>query len=212
MLDGLEVQLPSWEPAPRLRARLRAGIVSGEMVLPEGQRANQALSLLNKLGRENIKKWSVRVQPPYRHGRGVLRYLARYVRRGPFSPQQLLSFDGTRVRFLHLDHDDGRMKPMSLEVGDFVDRLAQHVPEPGFHMVRHAGLWAPGKKAQLAQCRQWLGMAPVGEEEVLSVIEYLKEVNQKALTECPECGAVMVMAGQVEPTGLSPPEGDRRAA
>ena len=64
----------------------------------------------------------------------------------------------------------------------------------------------------MAQCRQWLGMAPVGEEEVLSVIEYLKEVNQKALTECPECGAVMVMAGQVEPTGLSPPEGDRRAA
>jgi len=52
----------------------------------------------------------------------------------------------------------------------------------------------------------------VGEEEVLSVIEYLKEANQKALTECPECGAVMVMAGQVEPTGLSPPEGDRRAA
>ena len=196
----------------KLRARLRAGILSGEMVLPEGQRANQALSLLNKLGRPTIKEWSVRVQPPYRHGRGVLRYLSRYVRRGPFSPSQLLSFDGTWVRFLYLDHDDGRLKPMSLEVGDFVDRLTQHVPEPGFHMIRHAGLWAPGKKAELAQCRAWLGMAPAGEEEVLSVVAYLEEVGQKTLTECPECGATMKMVGKVEPSGLSPPEGERRAA
>jgi hypothetical protein len=58
----------------KLRARLRAGIASGAMKLPEGQRANQALSLLNQLGR---REWSARVQPPYRHGQGVVRYLAR---------------------------------------------------------------------------------------------------------------------------------------
>ena len=79
-------------------------------------------------------------------------------------------------------------------------------------MVRHAGLWACGNRAKLAECREWLGMAPVGEAEVLGVIEYLEQLGLKELTECPECGRRLVVAGRVEPTGLSPPEEERHAA
>ena len=195
----------------KLRARLRLGIESREMILPNGVRANQALSLLNKLGRAKIKDWSVRVQPPYRHGRGVMRYLARYVRRGPFRPSQLESFDGTHVTFHHLDHRSGRGRSLRLPVAEFVDRLGQHVPEPGFRMVRYAGIWAPCHGERMAQCRAWLGMGPFEEPDELSVLDYLVEVGLKAETECPTCGKRLVVAGRVEPSGLSPPE-MRRAA
>ena len=196
----------------KLRARLRAGIESGEMVLPEGQPAHQALSLLNKLGRPRLKQWCVRVQPPYRHGQGVVRYLAQYVRRGPFSPSQLVSFNGDRLTFQYLDHRDGRSKPMSLDAGAFVARLAQHVPEPGFRMVRHAGLWASANGARLAECRAWLGMAPTDEAEELTVTEYLEQLGLEKLTRCPTCGRRLVVGSWVEPTGLSPPKEMRRAA
>jgi hypothetical protein len=195
----------------KLQARLRAGVIGGELVLPEGLRSNQALSLLNRLGRERIKDWSVRVQPRYRHGRGVMRYLSRYVRRGPFHPSQLERFDGTHVTFHHLDHRTGQRRSLRLPVAEFADRLGQHVPEPGFRMVRHAGLWAPSHRHRLAQCRTWLGMAAVEQADELGVLDYLVEVGLKAETVCPTCGRRLVVAGWVEPSGRSPPQ-RRRAA
>ena len=58
------------------------------LILPEGNRPQQWKNLLNKLGR---KKWNARVMDKYSHGRGVVSYLARYVRGGPISNSRIVS-------------------------------------------------------------------------------------------------------------------------
>ena len=89
----------------------------------------------------------------YPHGRGVLTYLARYLRGGPLKEQQIVSVREGKVTFRYTDHRDGKQKTMRLSLAKFIARLAEHVPEPGFHMVRYAGLYAPGQRSLLSQCR-----------------------------------------------------------
>lgn len=79
-------------------------------------------------------------------------------------------------------------------------------------MVRHAGLWAPGHRDLLAQCRGWLGMASAEPPAALSVLEYLEQLGHEQSLRCPQCGRLLVVAGWVERTGVPPPEAVRRAA
>lgn len=77
----------------------------------------------------------VHIQPPYRHGRGVATYLARYARGGPLKNHQILAFDGRTVRFRYKESSkDGsrrRWREMTLRVDEFLRRLLLHVPPPG---------------------------------------------------------------------------------
>ncbi len=59
-----------------VRKAILKALNKGELVLPDGMRAQQAKNLMNKLGR---KKWNVRICEKYPHGCGVLTYLARYL-------------------------------------------------------------------------------------------------------------------------------------
>lgn len=43
------------------------------------------------------QQWNIRIAERYRHGRGVVKYLARYVRGGPIKDHRLVSFDGRQV-------------------------------------------------------------------------------------------------------------------
>jgi hypothetical protein len=79
-------------------------------------------------------------------------------------------------------------------------------------MVRHAGVWAPGHRDLLAQCRGWLGMAPAEQTAPLSVLEYLEQSGHEQSARCPQCGRLLVAAGWVEPTGVPPPQEVLRAA
>ena len=52
--------------------------------------------LLNRLGHPRKTKWNVRIMERYRHGAGVVTYLARYLRGGPIKNARLVAFDGAR--------------------------------------------------------------------------------------------------------------------
>ena len=60
------------------RKAILKALNKGELVLPDGMRAQRVENLMNKLGR---KKWNVRICERYPHGCGVLTYLARYLKR-----------------------------------------------------------------------------------------------------------------------------------
>lgn len=97
----------------KLRTRLLAGLSSGEMVPPNTWSAADVRHLLKKLYR---KEWCVHVQPRYRHGRGVMTYLARYVRGGPLREHQLRQLTDTHVSFCYTDHHDQKVKPLRLPI------------------------------------------------------------------------------------------------
>ena len=75
----------------KLLAAMRQGVAHGTLKPPEGKSRQQVENLLNKLGR---MKWNVHIRERYPHGRGVLVYLARYLRGGPLANRRLLSCDG----------------------------------------------------------------------------------------------------------------------
>ena len=100
-----------------------------------------------------------------------------------------------------------------LPVADFLLRLSEHVPDPGFHVVRYAGLYAYGKRELLSQARAQLGMAPVGGAAVvLKAQDFLARVGQAHKMSCSQCKQRYVQREKVERSGRAPPLEDHRRA
>jgi hypothetical protein len=150
--------------------------------------------------------WVVHVQPRYGHGRGVLMYLGRYVRGGPLREHQLVSMTSTHVRFRHWDHKAGRLTSLPLRIEDFLHRLGEHVPDPGFVSVRYAGLYATTHREQLSSARVALGMSPViAAPEKMSAQDYLERSGHGEAMCCSVCGRRYVQREKIERSDRAPP-------
>ena len=162
----------------RFQARIKEAFEAGELVLPpDGTRAE--FSQWQR--KTNTKPWCVKIEPQYAHGRGVLLYLSRYLKSGPIHPSQIVRCDSTGIGFRYKDHRDKRNKVLTLKPQDFINRLLQHVPEIGQHMVRHYGLYAGASRKRRNDCRQQVG----GLIESTS----LTTENKKAIrAACRHCG------------------------
>ena len=139
---------------------VRRAIVQGTLRLPGGESVEHWQSLLNKLGR---KKWNVHLRERYRHGDGVIQYLARYVRGGPLRNGQLVAVNEAQVTYRYCAHNsDGakRAAMMTLAPDAFIRRYLQHVPEPGRHILRGYGLYAHTKTPELDRARNLFHQPP----------------------------------------------------
>ncbi len=137
----------------KMMAFLRRDLDRGDLALPPGL-SETALSNLQR--RLYAKKWNVRLQERYPHGRGVILYLARYVRGGPIRDRRLLSSAGGAVTFAYQDHRDGRQKTLTLLRDEFMRRLLWHVPEPRSHVIRLYGLYGRQRGEVCDACRSQL--------------------------------------------------------
>lgn len=191
----------------KLLDALRQAADAGKLELPPGMRLAQLKGLLNKLGRQ---PWNVKIQEGYTRADGVLTYLGRYLRGGPLSNRQLLSYSDGRVRFRHQDHrevdDSGKpaTKVADLPVEEFLRRLLNHVPVPGMQTVRSYGLYAGAKRQELNAARSQLGQAAVYRPEPITWREMLRKFGRESVACCPVCGAELVCCGEFR-RGRSPP-------
>jgi hypothetical protein len=103
------------------------------------------------------KQWSVRIEERYEHGKGVMLYLARYLKGGPINPAQINQCTSKTIGFRYLDHRDKQTKGLKLSPEGFIKRLLQHVPAMGKHTVRFYGLYATSSKRRHSQCVDLLG-------------------------------------------------------
>lgn len=83
----------------KLLGALRRACDRDELGLPEAMRPQQWLNLLNRLGQAQKTPWNVHMRERYRHGAGVVTYLARYLRGGPIKNARLVACDGAHVTF-----------------------------------------------------------------------------------------------------------------
>jgi hypothetical protein len=162
----------------KLQSYIKDALLNKEARLPEGITLPEMLRCHRELYK---KQWSIRIQEKYEHGKGVVLYLARYMKGGPINPKQIISC-GNKIKFHYKDHRDQRIKTLALKTDEFIRRLLWHVPEIGVHVVRHFGLYASKNQAKRNICREVVG----GLEE--SINKAGKEVKDTLDWCCKVCG------------------------
>jgi hypothetical protein len=98
--------------------------------------------------------WVVYAKKPFGGPTQVLKYLARYTHRVAISNHRLLSLEDGWVRFRWKDYAHGNKKRvMTLDAAEFIRRFLLHVLPRGFMRIRHYGLLANARRAELlARC------------------------------------------------------------
>jgi hypothetical protein len=181
----------------------------GQLKLPAAMSEQKLKNLLNQLGR---KKWNVCIRQRYSHGTGVITYLARYVRGGPLSNQKLQCVDEAGVTFRYRDHRDGKAKPMTLRVEEFIGRALRHVPERGTVVLRHYGLYGRCGKSLRDRCRAELCQGEEQSVKELTVEQYWAKTGHGEKLYCPVCGERMICVDRFGRAGPELLEYRRKAA
>jgi hypothetical protein len=194
----------------KMVAAIRQTLARGSLTLPEPMRPQQVLNLLNRLGHPTQTKWHVRIMERYRHGAGVVTYLARYLRGGPIKNARLVAYDGDRVTFTsrarheEADVESTSSQRMTLPVADFLQRWLLHVPMPQTRVVRSYGLYHPSHTAALAVCRAALGQPPLEAPAALDWQTVCAQRGDAHPERCPTCGQRLVCTSVI-PRGGGPP-------
>jgi hypothetical protein len=171
-----------------LRA-LEALVRSGGLQLPPDMTRDDALWTLKRAA---STKWTPRIQHRYSHGRGVMQYLANYVRGGPFRNQSLVAVKDGRVTFRYRNwreiDRDGRAPSalLTLTVDEFLRRLLTHVPRPNTRTVRGWGLYAHTARPALEVARAQLGGASEDPAELVETYAAISARSQCPVY-CPLC-------------------------
>jgi len=198
---------------------VRRAFAQDALVLPEAMRPQQLLNLLNRLGHAQKTPWNVHIRERYRHGAGVVTYLARYLRGGPLKNSRLVAYDGARVTFTSRARQEeantGPASPqrMTLSLADFLQRWLLHVPVPQTRVVRSYGLYHPTQAEALAVCRTALGQPPVETPVPLTWQTVCAPRGEAHPERCPTCGQRLVCTGVIPRGGAPPPvrAGERAA-
>jgi hypothetical protein len=151
-------------------------------------------------------EWVVYAKRPFGGPQAVLAYLSRYTHRVAISNSRLIALDDNGVMFRWKDyriegHD--RYKAMTLATNEFIRRFLIHVLPPGFHRIRHYGLFASSKRAEnIARARQLLAVPkPQSESAAADAVD--SNEPQTPAHPCPCCGGRMIVIETFE-RGCSP--------
>jgi Putative transposase len=194
----------------KMLSALRRAFAQDMLVLPEAMRPQQLLNLLNRLGHAQKTPWTVHIRERYRHGAGVVPYLARYLRGGPIKNARLVAYDGACVTFTSRARQEeanvglASAPRMTLPVADFLQRWLLHVPVPQTRVVRSYGLYHPTQAEALAVCRTALGQPPVEPPPALDWQTVCAQRGEAHPERCPTCGQRLVCTGVI-PRGGAPP-------
>jgi Putative transposase/Transposase zinc-binding domain len=197
----------------KMVAAIRQTFTRGALALPELMRPQQLLNLLHRLGHPTKTKWNVRIMERYRHGAGVVTYLARYLRGGPLKNPRLVAYDGACVTFTYRARQEeataasASLQRMTLPVADFLQRWLLHVPVPQTRVVRGYGLYHHTHAEALAVCRTALGQPPVETPVPLTWQTVCAPRGEAHPERCPTCGQLLVCTGVIPRGGAPPPVG-----
>lgn len=190
-------------------AALRQALAREALALPEGVQPQLFLNLLNRLEHPRKTQWNVHIRERYRHGGGVVTYLARYLRGGPLKNARLVAYDGDRVTFLHRARQaaaggNASSQRMTVSVVDLLQRWLLHVPLPQTRVVLSYGLYHPPQAAALTVCRAVLGQPPVEAPMALDWQTVCAQRGDLHPEQCPACAQLLVCTGGL-PRGGAPP-------
>ena len=147
----------------RFRADLLAALEDPTWARPPGTDATHWRQTLNRLGRQ---RWNVRIEPAYAHARGLILYLARYLRRGPIAEARVAAYDGRHLRIAYKRPAEHAGATFQLGAPEFIRRVLEHAPVKGQRVVRAYGLFHHRRRDQLEAARGQCPEAPAPEASV----------------------------------------------
>jgi hypothetical protein len=193
----------------KFKAMLNEKVRRGTIRLPDSIGPSEFEKLMAKLGG---KTWNVKIHDAYRHGNGVVTYLARYLKGGPIGHSRLLAVRDGKVIFgyrigTQAGGDGKRQGVMGLPIDTFLGRWLMHVPPKRFQTVRGYGLYSGNQHSRLEQAQAALGVAADSDQpsEPQNWQQWCESAGMKAACSCPTCGKRLVShhefaAGRDPPT------------
>lgn len=131
-------------------------------------------------------------------GKGLARYLAKYVVSPPIAVSRLIDYDGKEVQYWWSDHRSHKREEARIEVMRFIGRMVQHILPKEFQRIRYYGLHAACKarkvKEFLAQLLVGLAQVIEGTYRIIAERKYrdrIKEAFGIDPLRCPRCGTEM---------------------
>jgi hypothetical protein len=144
-------------------------------------------------------QWVVYAKRPFAGPDAVLAYLSRYTHRVAIANSRLIALDEQGVTFKWKDYRAKQRyqhKTMTLAPDEFMRRFLLHVLPPGFHRIRHYGLFAnTTRKDNLARARELL----IDEKNIecmnaeTHAVDAADDGDASATYVCPDCGAPMLI-------------------
>ena len=135
------------------------------------------------------KTWIVYAKKPFRRSTQVVEYLGRYTHRVGIANSRLQAVTDETITFATKHGQTTSLHPV-----EFLRRLVQHVLPPGFHKIRHAGLYASARPGGLLEKAR----AFVGAYRRTKKAKARLEQLERAHRTCPVCG------GELRRMPLSP--------
>ena len=172
----------------KLQAKIKALLSHDTVHIPKGQSKAE----LEQQYRQSYKKeWSVRIQQKYRHGKGVLIYLSRYLGNNPVKPEQLKQINHNKeLLFSYWSHREQKKKHQRLTIESFLKKYLIHQSRTGTHSIRYYGLYSSQCKEKRSHCEEQLGK--VERSETGRFQESLTEAAKGVLCDC--CQGVMQLS------------------
>ncbi|MCR4307049.1 MAG: transposase [Candidatus Berkelbacteria bacterium] len=151
--------------------------------------------LIDKMFKDHPNGFYVYAKDEINNDKGLLKYIARYVRHPAIAQSRITGFDGEIVTFLCKKDEEGKQRKIELPVQQFLLALAQHIPPKGFQMTKHLGLYANRSRKRYAS--------------VISMFLKVVKISQRKLLEhtprCKQCMGLMELI-EITQTSVPPPE------
>lgn len=149
------------------------------------------------------KAWNVHLRERYDHPRGVVCYLAKYVRGGPLRDQQL-SLHGHTVTLHYQSHQTKQSERVQFTPTQFIRQFLHHVPEKNSHVVRGFGLYDNNQLTRLNEARAQHQQDPVEAPIFLEWQSWLTQITGLDHRHCPQCQKALITS-LVIPRQQAPP-------
>lgn len=112
-------------------------------------KTQQNSRLIDKLFKDHPLGFYVWAKDTVNNSKGLLNYIARYVRHPAIAQSRIIDFDGKTVTFI-CGKGEKTERKVSMSVFDFILALAQHIPPKGFQLIKHLGLYANRSRRKYA--------------------------------------------------------------
>ena len=160
-------------------------------------------SLIDKLWKKYTKGFVMHVSKGDvpESGRGLAKYLAKYVASPPISVKRILDYDGQNVKYWYMDHETKSKKVETVPVFTFIGRMVQHIMVKSFQRIRYYGLQAT-KTFQKWKSIVQEGIRKIGEivkdtYQIIASKTYRERYKKTSLIDpfiCSECGSEMELS------------------